>query len=72
MAVSRILSDPENIRDRDDHSSHSSRNRDERPDEFWFGHGATIPEALPGRLPFLCFVLHRMGFFMPRELLRER
>jgi len=25
-----------------------------------------------GRLPFLCFVLHRMGFFLPRELLRER
>jgi len=27
---------------------------------------------LAGRLPFLCFVLHRMGFFVPRELLRER
>jgi len=27
---------------------------------------------LTGRLPFLCFVLHRMGFFMPRESLRER
>ena len=24
------------------------------------------------RLPFLCFVLHRMGFFLPRALLRER
>ncbi len=36
------------------------------------GHGATIPEDLAGRLPFLCFVLHRMGFFVPRELLRER
>ena len=36
------------------------------------GHGATIPEELSGRLPFLCFVLHRMGFFVPRELLRER
>jgi len=34
--------------------------------------GATIPEDLAGRLPFLCFVLHRMGFFVPRELLRER
>ena len=33
---------------------------------------ATIPEDLAGRLPFLCFVLHRMGFFVPRELLRER
>jgi hypothetical protein len=33
---------------------------------------ATIPEDKSGRLSFLCFVLHRMGFFMPRELLRER
>jgi hypothetical protein len=24
------------------------------------------------RLSSLCFVLHRMGFFLPRELLRER
>ena len=24
------------------------------------------------RLSSLCFVLHRMGFFVPRELLRER
>src|SRR4029077_17674197 len=30
---------------------------------------ATIPEDKSGRLPFLCFVLHRMGFFVPRELL---
>src|SRR5207249_10914735 len=28
--------------------------------------------SLAGRLPLLCFVLHRMGFFVPRELLRER
>jgi hypothetical protein len=34
--------------------------------------GATIPEDLTGWLPFLCFVLHRMGFFVPRESLRER
>jgi hypothetical protein len=28
---------------------------------------ATIPEDfLADRLPFLCFVLHPMGFFMPR------
>ena len=33
---------------------------------------ATIPEDQTGRLPFLCSVLHRMGFFVPRELLRER
>jgi len=33
---------------------------------------ATIPEDQTGQLPFLCFVLHRMGFFVPRELLRER
>jgi hypothetical protein len=24
------------------------------------------------RRPSLCFVLHHMGFFVPRELLRER
>ena len=41
--------------------------------------GATLPEAVApknfrsaDRLPSLCFVLHRMGFFVPRELLRER
>jgi len=33
---------------------------------------ATIPEDLMDRLSFLCFVLHRMGFFLPRALLRER
>ena len=33
---------------------------------------ATIPEDLADRLPFLCFVLHRMGFFLPRPLLAER
>jgi len=33
---------------------------------------ATIPEDQTGRLPFLCFVLHRMGFFVPRKLLCER
>ena len=33
------------------------------------------PEFLRGgsdRLSSLCFVLHRVGFFVPRELLRER
>ncbi len=40
---------------------------------------ATIPEDQPrtgsgctDRLPSLCFVLHHMGFFVPRESLRER
>jgi len=33
---------------------------------------ATIPEVLADRLSYLCFVLHRTGFFLPRELLRER
>ena len=33
---------------------------------------ATIPEDLMGRLPVLCSVLHRMGFFLPQALLRER
>jgi len=30
------------------------------------------PRIKSDRLSCLCFVLHRMGFFMPRELLRER
>ncbi len=30
------------------------------------------PRILADRLSSLCFVLHRMGFFVPRELLRER
>jgi hypothetical protein len=33
---------------------------------------ATIPEDLADRLSSLCSVLHRMGFFLPRALLRER
>jgi len=40
---------------------------------------ATVPEdqlrkvsGCADRLSSLCFVLHRMGFFLPRELLRER
>lgn len=47
-----------------------ARGTDARPAHA--GRGATIPEDLAGRLPCLCFVLHRMGFFVPRELLRER
>jgi hypothetical protein len=35
-------------------------------------HDATIPEALTNRLFCLCFVLHRMGFFLPRRLRVER
>jgi hypothetical protein len=30
------------------------------------------PRIVADRLSSLCFVLHRMGFFVPRELLRER
>lgn len=30
------------------------------------------PRIKPDRLSSLCFVLHRMGFFVPRKLLRER
>src|SRR6266446_2075198 len=30
------------------------------------------PRIVTDRLSSLCFVLHRMGFFVPRELLRER
>ena len=54
------------------------RRRSETAATVW--RDATIPEdltpnfsgALADRLPFLCFVLHRMGFFLPRALLRER
>jgi hypothetical protein len=42
------------------------------PGEFSFAVVRRYPRILAGRLPFLCFVLHRMGFFVPRELLRER
>ena len=40
--------------------------------EFSFAMVRRYPRIKSGRLPFLCFVLHRMGFFVPRELLRER
>ena len=30
------------------------------------------PRIITDRLSSLCFVLHHMGFFLPRELLRER
>src|SRR5207247_10816479 len=69
MAVSRILS-PEFLRD-DDHLSQSrlrgtarSRNRGTMMRRY--------PRIVADRLSSLCFVLHRMGFFVPRELLRER
>jgi hypothetical protein len=56
----------------DDHSSHPSRTREERPANFNSPWCDDTRGFLAGRLPFLCFVLHRMGFFVPRELLRER
>ena len=68
MAVSRILS-PEFLRD-DDHLSQSRfRGTAQR---IFIRRDATIPEDQADRLSSLCFVLHRMGFFVPRELLRER
>jgi hypothetical protein len=76
MAVSRILS-PEFLRD-DDHLSQSRLRgtaREPRPaviDRRYSNRDATIPEDQTDRLSSLCFVLHRMGFFVPRELLRER
>jgi hypothetical protein len=33
---------------------------------------ATIPGDQTDRLSSSCFVLHRMGFFVPRESLRAR
>ena len=69
MAISRILSDPESFRGlMIIHLIRISPNAR----RIFIHRSATIPEDLAGRLPFLCFVLHRMGFFVPRELLRER
>ena len=60
MAISRILS--AHSCGPDDHSSHPPRKRtNARPADA--RRGATIPEDLAGRLPCLCFVLHRMGVF---------
>ena len=42
------------------------------PGEFSFVVVRRYPRIKSDRLPFLCFVLHRMGFFVPRELLHER
>ena len=67
MAISRILSP--NCSE-DDHLSHplarAARSRYARSRD------ATIPEDQTDRLPSLCSVLHRMGFFLPRGLLRAR
>jgi len=60
----------------DDHLSHPDFS--ESPIKFWRWYTAATASwcdntrGLAGRLPSLCFVLHRMGFFVPRELLRER
>jgi hypothetical protein len=54
----------------DDHSSHPDLS--ECPANFHSPWCDDTRGFLSGRLPFLCFVLHRMGFFVPRELLRER
>ena len=76
MAISRILF-PEFLRG-DDHLSRPAcaerppnhRRRSKTAAIVW--RDATIPEDLADRLPFLCFVLHRMGFFLPRCLRAER
>jgi hypothetical protein len=78
MAISRILSGPGKprtptiihlnptcARPPSDHSATVI-------DRHYSRRDATIPEDITDRLPFLCFVLHRMGFFLPRKLLRER
>jgi len=54
----------------DDHSSHPDLS--ECPANFHSPWCDDTRGFLSGRLPFLCFVLHRMGFFVPRELLRKR
>ncbi len=77
MAVSRILS-LEFLRS-DDHLS-QSRLRETARRTVTGSHKLPLQPAvmrrtrgsLSDRLSSLCFVLHRMGFFVPRELLRER
>ena len=50
---------------------------DRRSETAATGH-ATMPEDQPRKVRYgtgcssLCSVLHRMGFFLPRKLLRER
>ncbi|GEM_PF-2823706 len=44
----------------------------EPPDPAEAGPWCDDTRGLTSRLPGLCFVLHRMGFFLPRESLRER
>jgi len=76
MAISRILF-PGFLRG-DDHLSRQAcaerppnrRRRSMTAATVW--RDATIPEDLADRLSFLCFVLHRMGFFLPRRLRVER
>src|SRR5207245_1208128 len=72
-AVSRILSHS-SLRAKklgDDHLSQSRFRGTARS-----RNGGTVmrryPRIITDRLSSLCFVLHRMGFFLPRELLRER
>jgi hypothetical protein len=67
MAISRILY-LRFLRD-DDHLSHSLL---ANARVAFAPRDATVPEALADRLSFLCFVLHRMGFFLPRRLRVER
>jgi len=55
----------------DDHLSRPSRGGVADVWRIFIRHDATIPEDQTDRLSSLCFVLHRMGFFVPRELLRE-
>src|SRR6266516_179432 len=72
MAVSRILSHS-SLRAKklgDDHLSQSRLRGTARSRNC-----GTVMRRTRGstdRLSSLCFVLHRMGFFLPRELLRER
>ena len=68
MAISRILCGQ--FLGRDDHLSLPDFSKSPIPRSR--DRDATTPEDKSGRLPFLCFVLHRMGFFVPRELLCER
>jgi len=67
MAVSRILS-PEFLRADDHLSQLTSVNRPLHLRVTW----CDDTRRSTDRLSSSCFVLHRMGFFLPRELLRAR
>jgi hypothetical protein len=72
MAVSRILSGPESFRGRMIIYLTRPAEAGRMPDPAVAGPWCDDTRGSTDRLSSLCFVLHRMGFFLPRKLLRER